>query len=99
MNFPFVSRAKYEALEDKLDVSEQRHADLLKRYEELNLHVDKLLDSMKPAAAEVVEQEEPMKPKRPLGREIAAMATADATNRYQQYLQDQAKTKPRKKKA
>jgi hypothetical protein len=79
MPWPWVSRAKYEGLEDRYD-------DLDKRYKELQLHADKLLDSLLEHPEKSDEDRKPEKqplPRRLLNREISAMASQAAEIRYQ----------------
>lgn len=97
MSFPFVSRAKYEALEDKLDAQlalhaaekaalEQRYADLKANYDELDAQTDKVLDSiLHPTVVAAEEPDTPQQPRRPLGRDIVGMATADAGRRFREF--------------
>jgi hypothetical protein len=76
--FGFVSRAKFERLEDKLDAAELRYRDLEQHYRELQAHCDKLVESLTAPAAEPESAPPPPPqgpPRRPLGREVVHAAT------------------------
>lgn len=79
MEWPWVLRARLEAAED-------RYADLEKQYKVLELHAAKLLDSMLERPEKSDEErapERPPLPRRPLNREISAMASQAAQIRYE----------------
>lgn len=80
MQWPWVLRTRFEGLEDRYD-------DLEKRYSELRLHADKLLDSMLERPEKGDEDRPPERqpmPRRPLNREISAMASLAAQQKFEQ---------------
>jgi len=82
MRWPFVSRLRLEAMEDKYD-------ELVKRHGELQEYANKLLDGILASNAEEAQareqQPDPVQqPRRLMSKDIRERATAAATKRFQE---------------
>lgn len=91
MPWPIVWRSTLERVEDKLIAEEFRYKDLERRYEELRVTADRLLEAMVEKPAPELEPEKPLLPSRPLRRDIISMATAAKDREYAVRQKEKAK--------